>query len=190
MTSSGTGASFLLLLALVIVVATADYSVLPPTTPVPSQPYVPPTNFTSPVKTPYLPKPNTEIAIEGLIFCKSGKETYPIQGAKVNVVCPIVDSYGKLVAKATISSYPTDLKGYFYFITYGLSHKVKNINGCKVKLESSPVSTCKIPTNVNKGVTGASLSSNSSKFISRDNLDLYTLEPFYFSCPVSPKPVY
>ncbi|KAL0739834.1 hypothetical protein Bca4012_081347 [Brassica carinata] len=191
MTSSGTGASFLLLLALVMVVATADYYVAPPTTPTPLQPHIPPTTFTSPVKTtPYLPKPNTEIAIEGLIFCKSGYETYPIQGAKVNVVCPIVDSYGKLVAKVALSSYPTDLKGYFYFITYGLAHKVKNINGCKVKLESSPVSTCKTPTNVNKGVTGASLSSNSSKFISRDNLDLYTLEPFYFSSPVSPKPVY
>ncbi|CAG7908729.1 unnamed protein product [Brassica rapa] len=198
MTSSGTGASFLLLLlALVMVVATADYYVPPPTTHTPSEPYVPPTTFTSPVKTPYLPKPNTEIAIEGLIFCKSGNETYPLQGAvmyltgaKVNVVCPIVDSNGRLVAKATLSSYPTDLKGYFYFITYGLSHKVKSINGCKVKLESSPVSTCKTPTNVNKGVTGATLSSDSSKFISRDNLDLYTLEPFYFSSPVSPKPVY
>lgn len=111
-------------------------------------------------------------------------------GARVNVICPIVDSYGKLVAKVAISSYPTDLKGYFYFITYGLSHKVKNIKGCKVKLGSSPVSMCKTPTNVNKGFTGASLSSISSKFISRDNLDLYTLEPFYFSSPVSPKPVY
>ncbi|KAG5402615.1 hypothetical protein BRARA_D02847 [Brassica rapa] len=189
MTSSGTGASFLLLLlALVMVVATADYYVPPPTTHTPSEPYVPPTTFTSPVKTPYLP--NTEIAIEGLIFCKSGNETYPLQGAKVNVVCPIVDSNGRLVAKATLSSYPTDLKGYFYFITYGLSHKVKSINGCKVKLESSPVSTCKTPTNVNKGVTGATLSSDSSKFISRDNLDLYTLEPFYFCSPGSPKPVY
>ncbi|KAF8089717.1 hypothetical protein N665_0498s0019 [Sinapis alba] len=192
MTSSGTAASFLLLLALVMVVATADYYVPPPpSTPTPSQPYVPPTTFTSPVKTPYLPKPNTDIAIEGFIFCKSGNETYPIQGAKVNVVCPIVDSYGKLVAKATLLSYPTDLKGYFYFLTYGLSHKLKSIKCCKVKLQSSPVSTCKTPTNVNKGVTGATLSSDSSKFISRDNLSLYTLPPFYFSSPVlSPKPVY
>ncbi|KAF3580868.1 hypothetical protein DY000_02036140 [Brassica cretica] len=79
MTSSGTGASFLLLLALVMVVATSDYYVPPPTTHTPSQPYVPPATFTSPVKTPYLPKPNTEIAIEGLIFCKSGNETYPLQ---------------------------------------------------------------------------------------------------------------
>ncbi|CAH8362943.1 unnamed protein product [Eruca vesicaria subsp. sativa] len=177
MTSSGTAAS--LLLALVIVVTTADCYVTPA-----------PTTFTSPFKTPCLPKPNTEIAIEGLILCKSGNETYPIKGAKVIVVCPIVDSYGKLVAKVIISSYPTDLKGYFYFIMYGLSHKVKNINGCKVMLESSPVSMCKTRTNVNKGVTGAPLSSDSSKFLSRDNLNLYTLEPFYFSSPVAPKPVH
>ncbi|KFK37521.1 hypothetical protein AALP_AA4G267800 [Arabis alpina] len=174
-----------LLLALVVVVATADCYV-------PPQPYVtkPPTSYTSPVKTPYLPKPKPEIAIEGHIFCKSGYETYPIQGAKVKVVCPIVDSHGKLVAKITISSYPTDLKGYFYFVTYGLSNKVKNINGCKVKLESSPVPSCKTPTNVNKGVTGAPLSPDNSKFLSHDNFNLYTLEPFYFSSPVAPKPVY
>lgn len=86
MTSSGTGASFLLLLALVMVVATSDYYVPPPTTHTPSQPYVPPATFTSPVKTPYLPKPNTEIAIEGLIFCKSGNETYPLQGAVYHII--------------------------------------------------------------------------------------------------------
>ncbi|CAH2057663.1 unnamed protein product [Thlaspi arvense] len=182
MASTGAVAS-VLLLALVVVVATADYYVSPP------QPYVP-KPLTSPVKTPYFPIPNPGIAIEGFIFCKSGYETYPIQGGRVKVVCPIVDSYGKLVAKVTISSYPTDLKGYFYFITYGLSHKLKNINGCKVKLESSPVSTCKIPTNVNKGVIGVPLSFDNSNFHSRDNLNLYTLEPFYFSSPVVPKPVY
>ncbi|KAG7531164.1 hypothetical protein ISN44_Un55g000610 [Arabidopsis suecica] len=178
----------LLLLTMVVVVATADYYAPPG----PPQPYVPKptTTYTSPVKTPYLPKPNPDMAIEGFILCKSGYKTYPIQGAKVKVVCPIVDSHEKLVAKVTISSYPTDLKGYFYFITYGLSHKVKNISSCKVKLESSPVYTCKTPTNVNKGVTGAPLSPENSKFLSHDNLTLYTLEPFYFSSPVAPKPVY
>ncbi|KAL1226263.1 Proline-rich protein 3 [Cardamine amara subsp. amara] len=193
MASIGAASSVLLL---VLAVATADYYVPPPTTYTPPQLYVPkpvtkPTStYTSPVKTSYLPKPNPDMAIEGLIFCKSGYKTYPIQGATVKVVCPIVDSYGKLVAMVTISSYPTDLKGYFYFITYGLSQKVKNINSCKVKLESSPFSTCKTPTNVNKGVTGAPLSSDNSKFLTRDNVKLYTLEPFYFSNPMAPKPVY
>ncbi|EOA28966.1 hypothetical protein CARUB_v10025218mg [Capsella rubella] len=192
MVFTGAAAS-ILLVALVFVVATADYYVPPPTTYTPSQPYVPKptTTYTSLVETPqYLPKPNPDMAIEGLILCKSGYKTYPIQGAKVKVVCPIVDSYGKLVAKVTISSYPTDLKGYFYFIAYGLSLKVKNINSCKVKLESSPLSTCKTPTNVNKGVTGAPLSFDNSNFLSHDNLILYTLEPLYFSSPVAPKPVY
>ncbi|CAE6055764.1 unnamed protein product [Arabidopsis arenosa] len=154
----------LLLLTMVVVVATADYYAPPG----PPQPYVPKptTTYTSPVKTPYLPKPNPDMAIEGFILCKSGYKTYPIQGAKVKVVCPIVDSHGKLVAK------------------------VKNISSCKVKLESSPVYTCKTPTNVNKGVTGAPLSPENSKFLSHDNLTLYTLEPFYFSSPVAPKPVY
>ncbi|XP_010518457.1 PREDICTED: proline-rich protein 3-like [Camelina sativa] len=181
------------LLALVLVVAAADYYVPPPTRYTPSQPYVPipATTYTLPVETQqYLPKPNPDLAIEGLILCKSGYKTYPIQGAKVKVVCPIFDSYGKLIAKVTISSYPTDLKGYFYFVAYGLSLKVKNINSCNVKLESSPLSTCKTPTNVNRGVTGAPLSSDNSNFLSHDNLILYTLEPFYFSSPVAPKPVY
>ncbi|XP_010507878.1 PREDICTED: proline-rich protein 3-like [Camelina sativa] len=188
-------ATSILLLALVLVVAAADYYVpLPTTYSTPSQPYVPipATTYTSPVETQqqHFPKRNPDFAIEGLILCKSGYKTYPIQGAKVKVVCPIFDSYGKLVAKVTISSYPTDLKGYFYFVAYGLSLKVKNINSCNVKLESSPLSACKTPTNVNKGVTGAPLSSDNSNFLSHDNLILYTLEPFYFSSPVAPKPVY
>ncbi|ESQ39401.1 hypothetical protein EUTSA_v10001783mg, partial [Eutrema salsugineum] len=179
---ASTGAvACVLLLALVEVVATADYDVPPPPSYVPKPVTKPPTTYTSSVKTPYLPNP--DIAIEGFILCKSGYETYPIQGAKVKVMCPIVDSYGKLVAKVTISSYPTNLKGYFYFITYGLSHRMKNINDCKVKLASSPVSTCKTPTNVNKGVTGAPFSSDNSKFLSRDNLNLFTFKPFYFSSP-------
>ncbi|CAA7044242.1 unnamed protein product [Microthlaspi erraticum] len=184
--ASTCAAPSVLILALVVVVATAEYYV-PPQPDVPKPVTKPPTSSTSPVQTPCVPKPNPDIAIQGFIFCKSGYETYPIQGAKVKVVCPIVDSYGKLIAKITLSSYPTDLKGYFYFITYGLSHKLKNINGCNVKLESSPVSSCKTPTNVNKGFTGAPLSTDKSKFLSDDNLNLYTFEPFYFSSPVAPK---
>nr|KAF3577309.1 hypothetical protein DY000_02031892 [Brassica cretica] len=91
--------------------------------------------------------------VDGIILCKNGYETYPIQGAKAKIVCSEPGSYGK--KDVVIYSDPTDSKGYFHV---ALTDVIKNLLHCRVKLYTSPVETCKNPTNVNKGLTGVPLS--------------------------------
>lgn len=86
MAFTGAAASVLFLLVLLLVVATADYYVPPSTTYAPPQPYVP-----KPTTTYTSPKPNPDMAIEGLILCKSGYKTYPIQGYIFNFI--LCDTY-------------------------------------------------------------------------------------------------
>ncbi|CAL9238676.1 unnamed protein product [Arabidopsis halleri] len=142
-------------------------------------PYVPKPTYTPPTK-PYVP----EIikAVDGIILCKNGYETYPIQGAKAKIVCSEMVSYGKNKNEVVIYSNPTDSKGYFHV---ALTH-IKNLSHCRVKLYTSPVETCKNPTNVNKGLTGVLLSMYSDK-----NLKLFNVGPFYFTgskaAPATPK---
>uniref|UniRef100_A0A0D3BW82 Uncharacterized protein n=1 Tax=Brassica oleracea var. oleracea TaxID=109376 RepID=A0A0D3BW82_BRAOL len=127
---------------------TKPYVPKPTYTP-PTKPYVPkPTTYTSPTK-PYVPKPTytpptkpyvPEIlkVIDGIILCKNGYETYPIQGAKAKIVCSEPGSYGK--KDVVIYSDPTDSKGYFHV---ALTDIIKNLLHCRVKLYTSPVETCK-----------------------------------------------
>ncbi|KAF2569512.1 hypothetical protein F2Q68_00025895 [Brassica cretica] len=134
-----------------------------PTYTLPTEPYVPKPTYTPPTK-PYVPKPTytpptkpyvPEIlkVVDGIILCKNGYETYPIQGAKAKIVCSEPGSYGK--KDVVIYSDPTDSKGYFHV---ALTDVIKNLLHCRVKLYTSPVETCKNPTNVNKGLTGVPLS--------------------------------
>ncbi|KAG7588565.1 hypothetical protein ISN44_As07g008930 [Arabidopsis suecica] len=142
-------------------------------------PYVPKPTYTPPTK-PYVP----EIikAVDGIILCKNGYKTHPIQGAKAKIVCSEMVSYGKNKNEVVIYSNPTDSKGYFHV---ALTH-IKNLSHCRVKLYTSPVETCKNPTNVNKGLTGVLLSMYSDK-----NLKLFNVGPFYFTgskaAPATPK---
>ncbi|XP_010544995.1 PREDICTED: proline-rich protein 3 [Tarenaya hassleriana] len=169
-TTRAAGSFFIVVVALAAV-APAEYYEPKPTT-------KPPSTYT-----PKAPS-NINIAIDGVVLCKAG---YPIQGARVKVVCPLLNSYGKPEALIVVSSSPTDTKGYFYFVPYGLTDMVKNVKACRVKLESSPLSACKIPTNVNKGIAGTPLSSD-FKILPDKNLKLYTVGPFFFSGHVAPKP--
>ncbi|AAG00882.1 proline-rich protein 1 [Arabidopsis thaliana] len=135
----------------------------------PPPPFAPKPTYTPPTK-PYVP----EIikAVGGIILCKNGYETYPIQGAKAKIVCSERGSYEKSKNEVVIYSDPTDFKGYFHVV---LTH-IKNLSNCRVKLYTSPVETCKNPTNVNKGLTGVPFSMYSDK-----NLKLFNVGPFYFT---------
>ncbi|CAH8256750.1 unnamed protein product [Arabidopsis lyrata] len=138
----------------------------------PPPPYVPKPTYTPPTK-PYVP----EIikAVDGIILCKNG--------AKAKIVCSEMISYGKNKNEVVIYSNPTDSKGYFHV---ALTH-IKNLSHCRVKLYTSPVETCKNPTNVNKGLTGVLLSMYSAD----KNLKLFNVGPFYFTgskaAPATPK---
>ncbi|CAE5960378.1 unnamed protein product [Arabidopsis arenosa] len=109
-------------------------------------------------------------------------EDSPVNGAKAKIVCSEMVSYGKNKNEVVIYSNPTDSKGYFHV---ALTH-IKNLSHCRVKLYTSPVETCKNPTNVNKGLTGVLLSMFSDK-----NLKLFNVGPFYFTgskpAPATPK---
>ncbi|XP_033146720.1 proline-rich protein 3 [Brassica rapa] len=153
---------------------TKSYVPKPTYTP-PTKPYVSKPTYTPPTK-PYVP----EIlkVVDGIILCKNGYETYPIQGAKAMIVCSEPGSYGK--KDVVIYSDPTGSKGYFHV---ALTDIIKNLLHCRVKLYTSPVETCKNPTNVNKGLTGVPLSMYGHRYHSDKNLKIFSVGPFYFTGP-------
>ncbi|EOA25174.1 hypothetical protein CARUB_v10018486mg [Capsella rubella] len=142
----------------------------------PPLPYVPKPTYTPPTK-PYVP----EIlkAVDGIVLCKNGYKTYPILGAKVQIVCSDPSSYGKNKNEVVIYSNPTDSKGYFHVSLTD----IKDLAHCRVKLYTSPIETCKNPTNVNKGLTGVPLSLYGYRFYSDKNLKLFSVGPFYYTGP-------
>ena len=99
-------------------------------------------------------------------------------GAKAKIVCSEPGSYGK--KDVVIYSDPTDSKGYFHV---ALTDIIKNLLHCRVKLYTSPVETCKNPTNVNKGLTGVPLSMYGYRYHSDKNLKIFSVGPFYFTGP-------
>ncbi|KAJ4849113.1 hypothetical protein Tsubulata_027771, partial [Turnera subulata] len=108
------------------------------------------------------PRLNTPLStgIEGLVLCKSGSKYSPLEGAVVRIACKALDKYGHETTKFTCLTGATDAKGYFFkrlpdFVD--LEDKLK-VQECKAYLEKSPSQTCKVPTDVNKGISGALLS--------------------------------
>ncbi|KAJ9187812.1 hypothetical protein P3X46_003229 [Hevea brasiliensis] len=138
---------------------------------------------------PNLEKPNLEkdkllstlIGIQGLIYCKSGPELIPLAGAVARVTCLAVDDYGYETAPLSILSGATDAKGYF-FATLSPSEveDERKIKECKAFLEVSPLlKTCNVPTDVNKGISGALL--DSYQFLTQKNMKLFTVGPFFYT---------
>ncbi|CAI8603747.1 unnamed protein product [Vicia faba] len=130
----------------------------------------------------------TVIGVQGTILCKSGSNYYPIQGAVARVKCECVNELGYETGPITVFSHVTDGKGY-YFTTLslpGLGSKLK-INECKAYLESSPLETCKVPTDVNHGISGASLSSYR---LLDNNFKLYSVAPFFCTSQAKSVPGY
>ncbi|KAI9156787.1 hypothetical protein LWI28_012223 [Acer negundo] len=135
----------------------------------------------------YKPKPQDygyekplPISIEGLILCKSGSKYYPIQGAVAKVTCLVDDIYGSKTTVFSISSKATDSKGYFLadLCSLKLSDNLK-LKQCNVFLDNSPLKDCNIPTDVNRGITGALL--NSYRILNEKKIKLYSVGPFFFT---------
>ncbi|XWS27483.1 hypothetical protein CRYUN_Cryun26dG0119100 [Craigia yunnanensis] len=120
------------------------------------------------------------IGVEGLVLCKSGPKYCPIQGALAKVTCKAVDEIG-LEKTLPICSVPTDAKGYLFTTLSSLSlvDKSLKLKDCKAFLESSPLKTCNVPTDVNKGITGAPSSSYS--VLNEKHTKLYSVGPFFFA---------
>ncbi|KAM1759222.1 hypothetical protein ACFX11_008243 [Malus domestica] len=119
-------------------------------------------------------KPQT-IGIQGLVLCKSGLQSFPIKGAVVRITCLAEDEQGYETAPFSKLSGATDAKGYF-FATLSpsqLEDKWK-LTECKAFLDYSPLEACKVPTDVNHGITGHLLSSY--RALSAKNIKLITCE--------------
>ncbi|KAM7279623.1 hypothetical protein ACFE04_006757 [Oxalis oulophora] len=124
----------------------------------------------------------TAFGVQGVIMCKSGSAYTFLKGAKARITCVGVDEKsGYEKAPFSITTAQTDENGYFLATLTKeqvAKHKIK-IKRCKVFLEESTSPTCEIKTDVNKGKSGALLSSY-TKLV--DNMiNLYTVGPFFYT---------
>ncbi|XP_059664314.1 protein SEED AND ROOT HAIR PROTECTIVE PROTEIN-like [Cornus florida] len=125
------------------------------------------------------------IGIQGIIYCKSGSKLIPLQGAVARVTCLAVDQHGCKPAPITILSCPTDAKGYFLATLFPSQlEDASKLKECKAFLENSPLETCKVPTDVNKGISGAPLSS--SHLLSDKHMKLSSVGPFVYTSKSRP----
>ncbi|XP_030532469.2 protein SEED AND ROOT HAIR PROTECTIVE PROTEIN-like [Rhodamnia argentea] len=123
---------------------------------------------------------STNIGIQGVIYCRSGSRLIPLRGARARVTCLAVDGRGYETAPFCIVSRLTDANGYF-LATLSPSEVEDNwkLTQCKAFLESSPSETCKVPTDVNRGVTGALLSSR--HLPSNKRMEWFSVGPFVYT---------
>ncbi|XP_060182067.1 protein SEED AND ROOT HAIR PROTECTIVE PROTEIN-like [Lycium barbarum] len=127
---------------------------------------------------------NINIAVQGMIYCKSGSKLIPLKGAVARVTCLGVEKNGYETAPFSFSSYQSDSKGYYYAV-FSLKELKEydqscTITQCKAFLESSSLEECDVPTDENKGKTGALLTSY-RLLNGKKNTLLYTVAPFVYT---------
>ncbi|KAF3436484.1 hypothetical protein FNV43_RR23576 [Rhamnella rubrinervis] len=171
--------SFLLISSLLVIASATDYGHG-------NAGYAPKPDYSD---KPKLPKPTDKlfpidnlIGIEGFIFCKSGSKHFPLEGAKARIKCVAEDVNGYESIFSTLSC-PTDVKGYFFTSISPsslLQDNIKKLSNCKTILEESPLETCNIPTDVNKGITGYSL--DSFRFLHNKKMNLFSVPSLFYTC--------
>ncbi|KAF8085664.1 hypothetical protein N665_0653s0008 [Sinapis alba] len=120
------------------------------------------------------------VAVEGVIMCRSGYKSYPIQGATARIACVKTDAYGKEIVPISIMSSKTDAKGYFFATLFPSQLRAgRTVTKCKVFLYQSPNADCDFPTDVNKGVRGMSL--NKYRVLEDKSFKLYWAGPFFYT---------
>ncbi|CAN0889061.1 Protein SEED AND ROOT HAIR PROTECTIVE PROTEIN [Linum grandiflorum] len=101
-------------------------------------------------------------------------------GAVARITCLAEDEQGYETAPFSVSSTPSDAKGY-YFTTLYLS-QLSNANfveKCKAYIERSPMKNCSAASDVNKGITGSPLSSY--RILHDKRIKLYPVGPFFYT---------
>ncbi|XP_039042965.1 adhesive plaque matrix protein-like [Hibiscus syriacus] len=144
----------------------------------------------NPATDSYKPKPEVlPIGVEGLVLCKSGPKYYPIRGALTRITCLTVDENGYEKTHSVCSG-ETDEKGYFLarLFSSGLdeAHLLSELRDCKAFLESSPLETCNVPVDVNKGISGAPLSG--FRVLHHMGMKLFSVGSFFFTPQLTPVP--
>ncbi|KAF3613538.1 putative histone-lysine N-methyltransferase SETD1B-like [Capsicum annuum] len=144
-----------------------------------------PYNNDVPTKGPLVPPANI-IAVQGMIYCKSGYKSFPLKGAVARITCLGREKNGYETAPFSFSSYQSNAKGYYYAVfslneLKGYDHSYK-ITQCKAFLESSSLEECNVPTDENKGKTGALLTSYRllNEYGKKKTL-LYSVAPFVYT---------
>ncbi|KAE8672226.1 putative Integrase-type DNA-binding superfamily protein [Hibiscus syriacus] len=138
----------------------------------------------------YKPKPeemknHISIAVQGTVLCKEGSKYYPIQGALATITCKGVDKVG-VEKTISICSKPTDAKGYFFVPLSDLDGGKLKLRECKAHLKSSPLEVCNVPSDVNKAIQGALLSS--FRVLNDNKTKLYSVGPFFYTSQAKPAP--
>ncbi|KAB1226749.1 Proline-rich protein 3 [Morella rubra] len=116
---------------------------------------------------------------QGLVFCKSGPNFFQLQGAVARITCQAIDNHAYNLPPFSILSCETYKTGYFFasFSSSGLEDKVKATD-CKAFPHSSQLENCKVPTDVNHGLSGALLAS--PKILEEKKMKLYSVGPFFY----------
>ncbi|KAF5787566.1 hypothetical protein HanPI659440_Chr10g0390361 [Helianthus annuus] len=178
-TTTAFSAIVLLFSVVTSVISAGTYEVTPATKPrIPYKPYD--NEITKP------------IAIQGLIYCKSGSKLIPIKGATARVTCLARNHLGLELAPFSVSSCPSDDKGYFLAklspqVTKFYKKVEWELKECKAYLEKSPLKECKVPLDINGGIKGVHIVSSSTHRLLK-NANLYSLKPFFYTSD-EPKPV-
>ena len=110
-------------------------------------------------------------------------------GALARITCLAEDENGDEAAPFYTESHETNEDGYF-LVTFSLSEVIGSdklkLKECKAFLENSPLETCKVPTDVNYGITGAFLSL--PRFLPEKLMTLYTVGPFIYTSDTNSVP--
>ncbi|GAB4829947.1 hypothetical protein Ancab_019593 [Ancistrocladus abbreviatus] len=119
-----------------------------------------------------------KISVQGSIFCLSGNVSTSIKGATARISCNSTVGFRKLTAFTRVTPV-TDIQG-FYMITFPASllpDGGRSLVRCKAFLNSSPLPSCNVKTNINGGILGAPL--RLVRRLAPTNL-LVSVKPFFF----------
>ncbi|XP_043696488.1 non-classical arabinogalactan protein 30 [Telopea speciosissima] len=143
----------------------------------------------------YLPlETNIDVAVEGTVYCQSCDhhgtwsltKAEPIPAANVSIICK---DHKNRVSFYKVST--TDKSGYFYEILKGftMKHYILDhpLHGCTVHPVSSPLANCRLVTNINYGLDGASFRYEDKRLFGTNyEAVVYTAGPLAFRpahCP-------
>lgn len=112
-----------------------------------------------------------------------------IAGAKARITCIGDDENGYETTQSILSP-ATDEKGYFFATTLPASiskqGNYSKLTDCKAKVDYSPLENCKVPTDIDNGMSGAPL--DTYRILKHKNIKLYRLRPFVFTPEPEPEP--
>jgi hypothetical protein len=101
-------------------------------------------------------------------------------GAVARITCLAVDENGFETAPFSFLSNACDPKGFFFAtLSPAEVEDHRKLTECRAFLELSPSETCIVPTDVNKGISGAVL--GSYRLLNDMKMKLYTVGPFFFT---------